>query len=271
MALENARLYETARNLADRDPLTGFFNHRYLHERLAEEVVRAVAHPAAAERGDARPRRLQARQRHVRPRLRRRRAGPRRGAHPRRRSAPRTCAARYGGDEFALILPETDRARTPRARRRAGSSPRSATSPFAADGRRAVRRSAASIGIATYPRDGRTATELIAAADPGLYDAKDAGRQPRPGAGAGEPGRRGRAAAGRVAAARADAAASRGGGCGAVGGALGQYGSTRTRAADSTGAPPLPPDATGPHPWYQGEHPTTRHCASSRLASICGP
>ena len=42
MALENARLYETARNLADRDPLTGFFNHRYLHERLAEEVVRAV-------------------------------------------------------------------------------------------------------------------------------------------------------------------------------------------------------------------------------------
>ena len=42
MALENARLYETARNLADRDPLTGFFNHRYLHERLSEEVVRAV-------------------------------------------------------------------------------------------------------------------------------------------------------------------------------------------------------------------------------------
>ena len=42
MALENARLYETARRLADRDPLTGFFNHRYLHERLSEEVVRAV-------------------------------------------------------------------------------------------------------------------------------------------------------------------------------------------------------------------------------------
>ena len=65
MALENARLYETARNLADRDPLTGFFNHRYLHERLAEEVVRAVADAPAAERRDARPRRLQARQRHA--------------------------------------------------------------------------------------------------------------------------------------------------------------------------------------------------------------
>ena len=30
----------TARNLADRDPLTGFYNHRFLHERLGEEVVR---------------------------------------------------------------------------------------------------------------------------------------------------------------------------------------------------------------------------------------
>jgi len=40
MALENARLYEDARKLADRDPLTGFYNHRFLHERLGEEVVR---------------------------------------------------------------------------------------------------------------------------------------------------------------------------------------------------------------------------------------
>ena len=41
MALENARLYEDARNLADHDPLTGFYNHRFLHERLGEEVVRS--------------------------------------------------------------------------------------------------------------------------------------------------------------------------------------------------------------------------------------
>ncbi|HYX11945.1 MAG TPA: GAF domain-containing protein, partial [Candidatus Acidoferrum sp.] len=41
MALENARLYEDARKLADRDPLTGFYNHRFLHERLGEEIVRA--------------------------------------------------------------------------------------------------------------------------------------------------------------------------------------------------------------------------------------
>ena len=41
MALENARHYQDARHLADRDQLTGFFNHRYLHERLGEEIVRA--------------------------------------------------------------------------------------------------------------------------------------------------------------------------------------------------------------------------------------
>ena len=41
MALENARLYEDARKLADHDHLTGFFNHRYLHERIGEELVRA--------------------------------------------------------------------------------------------------------------------------------------------------------------------------------------------------------------------------------------
>jgi hypothetical protein len=33
----------------------------------------------------------------------------------------------------------------------------------------------ASIGIATHPADGRSATELIAIADIGLYDAKDGG------------------------------------------------------------------------------------------------
>ncbi len=41
MALENARLYEAARRLADRDPLTGFLNHRAFHERLGEEILRA--------------------------------------------------------------------------------------------------------------------------------------------------------------------------------------------------------------------------------------
>ena len=90
MALENARLYETARNLADRDPLTGFFNHRYLHERLAEEVVRAVRtrRPLSVVMLDLDDFKLVNDSfGHV---YGDRRPGPRRGAHPRRRCAPRT-------------------------------------------------------------------------------------------------------------------------------------------------------------------------------------
>ena len=80
MALENARLYETARNLADRDPLTGFFNHRYLHERLAEEVVRAVRtrRPLSVVMLDLDDFKLV--NDTLRPRVRRRRPRPRRGA-----------------------------------------------------------------------------------------------------------------------------------------------------------------------------------------------
>ena len=47
-------------------------------------------------------------------------------------------------------------------------------SPFSSDGRVPFP-IGASIGIATYPQDGRSATDLLAVADKGLYDAKAAG------------------------------------------------------------------------------------------------
>jgi two-component system cell cycle response regulator len=40
-AIENARLYREARRLADLDALTGLHNRRYFHETLAREVARA--------------------------------------------------------------------------------------------------------------------------------------------------------------------------------------------------------------------------------------
>ena len=72
IALENARLYGEARALADRDPLTGFFNHRYAPRAVRPGGRPGPADPSPAQPADARPRRLQARQRHLRAPARRR-------------------------------------------------------------------------------------------------------------------------------------------------------------------------------------------------------
>jgi len=168
MAFENARLYEQARRLADRDPLTGFYNHRYLHERLGEEVVRAqrTRHPLSVVMLDLDDFKLvndtfghlfgDRVLVHVADRIR---------AALRASDVP----ARYGGDEFAVILPETDAEAGRRVVERITAA--LCDSPYRVDGRLPVSVSA-SIGLATHPADGRTATDLIAAADRGLYAAK---------------------------------------------------------------------------------------------------
>ena len=168
MALENARLYEDARKLADRDPLTGFYNHRFLHERLGEEVIRAqrgrqplsvlmldlddfklVNDTFGHLFGD---RVLTWTAELIRSTLR--------GSD---------IPARYGGDEFAIILPETDANDARSAAERILEAFRERA--FVGEQRGPVP-IAASIGVATFPADGRTATDLIAAADRALYHVK---------------------------------------------------------------------------------------------------
>ena len=224
MALDNARLYETARNLADRDPLTGFFNHRYLHERLTEEVVRAVRthRPLSVVMLDLDDFKLV--NDSLRARVRRRRAGPRRGAHPRdaarlgRRGAlrrrrvradpprdrPRGRRRRRRADPRRVPRHRRSSRRRPRSRSRSAArwaSPRipsdgySATELHRGRGRRPVRREGrpAATGSSLAPPRSRTRSRDRPAADP---------RRPR---------RRGEPI----------------GGSGVVGGGLSQYGSTR--------------------------------------------
>ena len=168
MALENARLYEAARSLADRDPLTGFFNHRFLYERMGEEVVRArrtrrplsllildlddfklVNDTFGHQFGDRCLVHLAAVVK----------------ATLRLSDVP----ARYGGDEFAVILPDADlEAATAVAHRITEDLARQ---PVMSDGRGPVPISV-SIGVASVGPEVRTPTELVEAADSRMYEAK---------------------------------------------------------------------------------------------------
>jgi diguanylate cyclase (GGDEF)-like protein len=72
-------------------------------------------------------------------------------------------AARFGGDEFALVLPETDL----EAARHVASR---VAQRVAQDGEQPTL--SVSVGVAMYPGDGSTVDTLLAAADRSLYESK---------------------------------------------------------------------------------------------------
>ena len=77
-------------------------------------------------------------------------------------------AARYGGDEFALVLPETTAMRATLVARRICEL-------FADDGEEP--KLSVSIGIASYPADAETIGPLLYAADASLYLMKNQKRE----------------------------------------------------------------------------------------------
>ena len=170
IAIENAILFQRTEQLTITDDLTKLFNSRYLNLYIGarDQALQAPRHPAV---GDLpRPRRLQERQRPARPpgRL----AHPDRGGrHPgARRCASRDILARYGGDEFVVVLPET---------------PPSGALVIAERIRKAIEshrflqdqgleaRISASFGIASYPDHALTPEGLIQKADQAMYRVKE--------------------------------------------------------------------------------------------------
>ncbi len=71
--------------------------------------------------------------------------------------------ARYGGDEFGLVLPETSSEDARRVAQRISQR-------LAEDAE--IPRLSASVGVAEYPRDGSTIENLLSAADQALYETK---------------------------------------------------------------------------------------------------
>ena len=81
-------------------------------------------------------------------------------------------AARYGGDEFVVLLPETD----PTGAYVLAEKVRLGVQDMAVDLPEGAPRPSLSVGVVSYPDDGTTADELMISADGAMYASKRAGK-----------------------------------------------------------------------------------------------
>lgn len=168
-AIQNARHFERARNLANVDGLTGIYNRRYFEQRILEELERSVRYNGSMALlmididhfkklndefghllGDEVLRQVS---NIFTQNLRK-----------------NDVVCRYGGEEFAILVPET---------------PGTRATAVADKLRRIIetwnfpgvpRPVTISVGVAEFPTDGRSRDELMKAADDALYLAKQRGR-----------------------------------------------------------------------------------------------
>ena len=162
MTAERMQAEEQVRNLAVTDPLTGLANYRRLVDVLDLEIKRfgRTGRPFSILLLDMDGlKAINDAHGHLVGSRALRRLGDILRVHCRDIDT----AARYGGDEFVLVIPETGRKQAhqvaARVRRR-----------VAEDGERPAL--SVSIGAAVFPRDGETRDELLEAADRALYEMK---------------------------------------------------------------------------------------------------
>ncbi len=159
---ERRRQEEHARELAVSDPLTGLANYRLLLERLDSEIKRYQrdGHPFAVVLLDLDGlKKINDEHGHLVGSLALCRMAE--VLHLSCRAVD--TAARYGGDEFALVLPGTSSEHAKRVAQRISERLKEDHE---------IPKLSASIGIAEYPRDGSTIEHMLSAADRALYDEK---------------------------------------------------------------------------------------------------
>jgi diguanylate cyclase (GGDEF)-like protein len=173
MIIENAHLYEKTQAMAIRDGLTNLYNFRRFKEVLDEELAKCTASGQSVglimgdidyfkkfndnnghQQGDVVLRGVADIMLRVT-----------RGAD---------LIARYGGEEFVVILPDTEL----EGALAAGENIRRGVSDekFPGEEKQPSGDLTMTLGLACYPRDAQSATDLIEAADKALYEGKRTGR-----------------------------------------------------------------------------------------------
>ena len=159
--------------MATRDPLTGLFSRGYVDDRLAVELSRARRYEkllTVAVIDADRFKLLNDTYGHQAGDLVLRKIGAILNDSFRQSDT----AGRYGGEEFVVILPETDMAAA--QQKLEGLRDQVARTPVALPGNSEVIHITISAGVATFPRDGETASDLFSLADERMFQAKREGR-----------------------------------------------------------------------------------------------
>lgn len=173
IALYNHDLFTKTQEMANCDGLTKLFNKRYFMQRMPDVLSEAQKghHPFSVfifdldhfkhyndtqghQAGDEVLRGM--------------------GEILRQTVRPDDIAARFGGEEFIVLLAHAPKKGALQAAERIRE--RVAAHPFANREAQPLKTVSLSGGIATFPDDGLTSADLIAAADAALYRAKKAGR-----------------------------------------------------------------------------------------------
>ena len=167
-AIEVAELHERLKRAANTDVLTGLHNYRYFYDRLEEEIARSErrATPLAVAYFDIDGlKRVNDSHGHLAGDEVLRTLGRVIAGNVRAEDVP----ARYGGDEFAIVMPETPRDEAERVVARLMEL---VDHTEVKVGSTHLKMPARSWGVASYPVDGTTARELVENADTRVYAAK---------------------------------------------------------------------------------------------------